>query len=49
MQAWSDALLANDLVTGAVPPNFEEEFVANLKRREFYVAGLLEPGAAAAE
>ena len=49
VQAWSDALLANDLVTGAVPPNFEEEFVANLKRREFYVAGLLEPGAAAAE
>ena len=49
VQAWSDALLANEVVTGAVAPNFEEEFVANLKRREFYVAGLLEPGAAAAE
>lgn len=49
VQAWSEALLSNELVTGAVAPNFEEEFVANLKRREFYVAGLLEPGAAAAE
>ena len=49
VQAWSDALMANELVTGAVAPNFEEEFVGNLKRREFYVGGLLEQTSAAAE
>lgn len=49
VQAWSDALLANDIVTGAVAPNFEEEFVANLKRREFYVATLFDSESVAAE
>jgi len=33
VQAWSDALLANPLVTGAVAPNFLEEFGKNLERR----------------
>lgn len=33
VKAWSDALLANDIVTGAVAPNFPEAFEANLQRR----------------
>ena len=33
LRAWSDALLANETVTGAVPDNFPEEFVGNHKRR----------------
>ena len=37
VQAWSDALLANETVTGAVPDNFPEEFVGNHKRRDTYV------------
>lgn len=37
VQAWSDALLANETVTGAVPDNFPEEFVGNHKRRETYM------------
>lgn len=40
VRAWSDALLASELVAGSVPSNFEEEFVASLKRREFYVGTL---------
>jgi len=40
VRAWSDALLANELVTGSVPANFEAEFVASLKRRGFYVGTL---------
>ena len=49
VQAWSDTLLADERIIGSVPPNFEEEFVANLKRREFHVATLLEPKPVAAE
>jgi len=41
-QAWSDALLASDVVTGSVVPTFEAEFIANLKRRGHYVATLFE-------
>ena len=41
VKAWTDALLSNDIVTGAVAPNFLEEFYGNLKRREFYVATLI--------
>ncbi len=41
--AWSDALLASDTVTGSVPPSFEDEFVASLKRRELYVGTLFRP------
>ena len=40
IQAWSDALLADTVVTGSVAPSFEEAFVANLKRREFFVGTL---------
>lgn len=49
VQTWSDALLSNETVTGAVAPNFEEEFIANLKRREFYVATLIASESVAAE
>lgn len=47
VRAWTDALLSNDVVTGAVPANFVEEFHANLKRRKFHVASLFADGAAA--
>ena len=47
--AWRDALLADERVTGAVPPNFEEEFVAGLKRREMYAASFFADAEAAAE
>ena len=33
VQAWSDALLANDRVIGSVADSFEHEFVVNLHRR----------------
>ena len=49
VQAWSDALLKNEVVTGSVVPNFDEEFVANLKRRKLWAANLFEGKAAAAE
>jgi glutathione S-transferase len=47
VQAWSDALLSNDVVTGAVVDFFKDEFVASLKRREFHVGALFESAAAA--
>ena len=43
VRAWTHALLANEIVTGAVAPNFLEEFHANLKRRGFHIASLLPP------
>ena len=49
LQAWSDALLGTDIVTGSVADSFEDEFVASLKRREFYVGTLFEERSAAAE
>ena len=33
VKAWSDALLADDTVIGAVPENFHPEFLKNLERR----------------
>ena len=33
VQAWSDALLANERVTGSVADSFEREFAGNLHRR----------------
>ena len=33
VQAWSDALLANERVVGSVADSFEREFVVNLHRR----------------
>ena len=35
VQAWSDALLANERVIGSVPSNFEDEFVASMHKRGF--------------
>ena len=49
VQAWSDALLANTTVTGAVPDNFPEEFEGNHRRRDTYVWSRMEAGRAAAE
>ena len=50
VKAWADALLSNDTVTGAVAPEFLDEFHGNLKRRDFYVASLIDDaGAQAAE
>ena len=49
VQAWSDALLANQTVAGAVYEKFEEEFAANLKRREFYITTLWDAKSVAAE
>ena len=49
LRAWSDALLADERVTGSVAESFPDEFVASLKRREFQVAKLFEAGAVAAE
>ncbi len=49
VQAWSDALLANSTVTGAVPDNFPEEFEGNHQRRETYVWSRMEASRIAAE
>lgn len=48
VKAWSDALLANDLIVGSVPPNFAEEFDKNLERRGALAWRIMQ-GAAAAE
>jgi len=45
---WSHALLSTDAIVGAVAPNFEEEYKANLLRRGAYAATLM-PQAQAAE
>ena len=49
VKAWAKALLSTDAVTGSVAPEFDEAFVANLKRREFYVGTLFDEKSAAAE
>ncbi len=49
VQAWSDALLASDTITGSVVSHFNDEFVKSLKRRGFYVGSLFADPAAAAE
>ena len=46
VQAWSDALLASETVTGSVVDHFEDEFVGSLKRRGFYVGTLFDAVAA---
>ena len=48
VRAWTDALLENEVVTGAVPSNFVDEFHANLKRRGFHIASLFGTAQAAA-
>ena len=47
VSAWSDALLENETVVGAVPPNFSEEFDKNLERRGTYAWELMSAAAAA--
>jgi glutathione S-transferase len=42
VNAWAEALLANDAVTGSVPENFMDDFVGNLKRGGLHVATLME-------
>lgn len=49
VQAWSDALMANEDVKGSVAPSFVAEFIDSLKRREFYVGSLFDDEAVAAE
>lgn len=46
VKAWSEALLASEIVTGSVAPSFPEEFIANLNRRGCYAASLFEAAAA---
>lgn len=41
VRAWSEALLANDAIVGAVASNFIEEYKANLERRGAYAATLM--------
>jgi glutathione S-transferase len=48
VKAWSNTLLSSDEIVGAVAPNFEEEYKANLVRRGAYAATLM-PQAQAAE
>jgi glutathione S-transferase len=42
VRAWAEALMADERVTGAVPDNFEEEFIGNLHRRELYARAFFE-------
>lgn len=46
-KAWAETLLADERVTGAVPDNFEEEFIASLKRRGCYAGQFYDDAAAA--
>ncbi len=47
IQAWSDALLADEIITGSVAPEFLGAMAAGLKRREAYAAPLMEQKMAA--
>jgi len=42
VKAWAEALLSNEVVTGAVAPEFLREFHANLQRQQYYVASLID-------
>jgi glutathione S-transferase len=46
VKAWTEALLATDMVTGSVHASFAQEFAGNLKRRGFWVSRLFEARAA---
>lgn len=41
VSAWADALLANETISGAVPPEFERENRANHARRQTYAGSLM--------
>lgn len=49
VQAWSDALMANETITGAVPDNFPEEFRGNHERRGTHVWSRMQASKVAAE
>ena len=49
VQAWSDALVANDSVKGTEAASFNDVFYNNLKKRGFYVGSLLSEDVVAAE
>ena len=42
VHAWAKALVSSDVVKGSVPENFYETFRAGMKRRGFYVGGMME-------
>lgn len=48
VKAWAEALLSNEVVSGAVAPEFLVEFHANLRRQQYYVASLMDDGKAEA-
>jgi glutathione S-transferase len=41
-KAWAETLLSDERVTGAVPDNFAEEFIAGIKRRGAYAAAFFD-------
>jgi glutathione S-transferase len=49
VQAWAEALVANDSVKGSVADSFNDVFYTNLKNRDFYVGTLLSEDVVAAE
>ena len=44
VKAWAEALLADERISGSVPDNFFDEFVANIKRRQSFVSDLIAAG-----
>ena len=49
VKAWSEALLATEMVTGSVVAHFEDEFFGSLRRNQHYVATLIDGDTVAAE
>ncbi len=47
VKAWVDALLADETVTGSVPPEFPQEFDKNLERRGAYAWEIMQAAKAA--
>ncbi|MBT3904836.1 MAG: glutathione S-transferase family protein [Rhodospirillales bacterium] len=46
LSAWADALEKNDAISGSLPANFEEEFLAMLQRNNRYVCSIWKDAAA---
>lgn len=49
IRAWAQTLMSDERVTGAVPDNFEDEFIGNLYRRELYAREFFDRPSVAAE
>jgi len=47
VKAWSDALLASEVITGSAAPGFHDAFKMRMKRLGYYVGTLFEEAAAA--